>query len=678
MLRNITTLSTSQSTTISEEKNVILDLNGYTINSSTVKTFVNNGTLKIVDSSEEKQGSLIGTGVTLIENNNSLNIEKTTLSTLLTSPQVIDNKGTAIINNSTITAINTENGAINNEENAILKVTDSTISKTDTTGNTILNSGTATFDNTQFSFSYAYYGRGAFYNITNNATGNLTVTGGTYINSNGYFIRNYGIATINDLVVGSSGGDDDMYNSGGTLNLNNVDKSNSSSPVSNNNNGTVNIKGGSYSSNIGNNYGNLLNIRGAIIKTYYSAVSNNSSGTVNIEDTTIESQNNEAIYNSGTGIVNIKNSIVKTRYYSINNWSTGTINITGTSNITSTENYGIYNYSTGTINIGEKDGNVSIETPIITGKTYGIYNNNNNGIFNFYDGVIKGETGAIYGSVTEVEPGYKIVTNNVENLENATLILVGDDEKVAVLNGMNFTKLQDAINSASDSAESVITIYANITLDSNIVVPAGKNIKIYLNGYTITKGNYDFTGEGKVTLIEGTNTTNALASIIENVKEVLNIEDINKNIIIYEMDDGSKITSEKTYKLYKIVDNNKEEVKLKEEEIGKYNVENKEDEIRTVKGRIYINNLPKGNYELISNDNKKASFEITDTGKLVGKIKENINESKPVIVSAIAELIITIQTGTTYINYILIIIILLSIITSLYLVQKKTNKKYLS
>ena len=133
-----------------------------------------------------------------------------------------------------------------------------------------------------------------------------------------------------------------------------------------------------------------------------------------------------------------------------------------------------------------------------------------------------------------------------------------------------------------------------------------------------------------------------------------------------------------TYKLYKIVDNNKEEVKLKEEEIGKYNVENKEDEIRTVKGRIYINNLPKGNYELISNDNKKASFEITDTGKLVGKIKENINESKPVIVSAIAELIITIQTGTTYINYILIIIILLSIIASLYLVQKKTNKKYLS
>ena len=661
MLRNVTTLSTSQSTTISEEKNVILDLNGYTMNSGTEKTFINNGTLKIVDSSEEKQGNLIGSGITLIENNNSLTIDGTKLSTLLTTPQIIDNKGTATINNSTITAVNTENGTINNEENAVLKVTDSTISKTGTSRNNVRNSGIATFDNTKFnhniSSSYSYY------NIVNNSTGDITITGGIY--NNRYFIGNYGIATINDLVTSGS-----IVNSGGVLNLNNVN--NSGELENRDSGGTINITGGNYSSNIRNTYGDL-NISGSMIS---DGLSNSYSGVVTIKDSTITSSSTGI--SNGEGTINLINSTVSSKYYSISNHSTGIVNVTGASNITSTENYGIYNYSTGTINIGEKDGNVSIETPIITGKTYGIYNNNNNGIFNFYDGVIKGETGAIYGSVNEVEPGYKIVTNNVENLENATLILVGDDEKVAVLNGMNFTKLQDAINSASDSVESVITIYANITLDSNIVVPAGKNIKIYLNGYTITKGNYDFTGEGKVTLIEGTNTTNALASIIENVKEVLNIDDIKKNIIIYEMDDGSKITSEKTYKLYKIVDNNKEEVKLKEEEIGKYNVENKEDEIRTVKGRIYINNLPKGNYELISNDNRKASFEITDTGKLVGKIKENINESKPVIVSAITELIITIQTGTTYINYILIIITLLSIITSLYLVQKKTNKKYLS
>ena len=676
MLRNVTTLSTSQSTTISEETNVILDLNGFTMNSSTPKTFINNGTLKIVDSSEEKQGNLIGSGITIIENNNSLTIEETKLSTLLEAPQVIDNKGTTIINNSTISSVETKTGTINNEKNAILKAIDSSILKSGRNGNNIVNSGTATFDNIKFNLDNNYY-----YNINNKTTGNLIVNGGTY--SSGAFIYNQGIATINDLVdTHNYDGITDMRNYGGTLNLNNIDKSKSSSKVSNENDsknkGTINITGGNYSSVIYNSYGDL-NVSGATIKVSNdTALSNNSTGTVNIEDTVVESTDSVAIYNYSYGseiaVVNIKNSTIKAKRYGIENRNTGAINVTGTTSVTSTENHGIYNDSTGTITMGEKDENVSIETPIIIGKTYGIYNNNNNGIFNFYDGVIKGETGAIYGSVTEVEPGYKIVTNNVENLENATLILVGDDEKVAVLNGMNFTKLQDAINSASDSAESVITIYANITLDSNIVVPAGKTIKIYLNGYTITKGNYDFTGEGKVTLIEEANTTNALASIIENVKEVLNIDDIKKNIIIYEMDDGSKITSEKTYKLYKIVDNNKEEVKLKEEEIGKYNVENKEDEIRTVKNRIYINNLPKGNYELISNDNRKASFEITDTGKLVGKIKENINESKPVIVSAIAELIITIQTGTTYINYILIIITLLSIITSLYLMQKKINQ----
>ena len=332
----------------------------------------------------------------------------------------------------------------------------------------------------------------------------------------------------------------------------------------------------------------------------------------------------------------------------------------------------------GTIILGEKDSIVSLSTPIIYGEAYGISGNNTSGLY-FYDGIISSKSDPISIGIKELEPGYKVnISNNEDGTKLATLTPIGEEDRVAVINNINFSDLQSAINYAPDNATSNITIYANITLDSNIVVPAGKNINIYLNGYTITKGNYDFTVEGKVTLIEGTNTTNALASIIENVKEVLNIDDIKKNIIIYEMDDGSKITSEKTYKLYKIVDNNKEEVKLKEEEIGKYNVENKEDEIRTVKNRIYINNLPKGSYELISNDNRKASFEITDTGKLVGKIKENINESKPVIVSAIAELIITIQTGTTYINYILIIITLLSIITSLYLMQKKTNKKYLS
>ena len=123
---------------------------------------------------------------------------------------------------------------------------------------------------------------------------------------------------------------------------------------------------------------------------------------------------------------------------------------------------------------------------------------------------------------------------------------------------------------------SVITLYKDVTFESNITVPANKSIKLYLNGYILNKGSYDFTGEGKITVIDGT-STNALASIIENVKEVLNIGGIKKNIIVYEMDDGSAISSESTYKLYK--DN--EEVMLEEDAIGIYSVGNSNDEIRS-------------------------------------------------------------------------------------------------
>ena len=681
VLRNITILESSPDITIDSNKNITLELNGYTIN--TVKTFVNDGILKIQDSTEENNGKIDIYGVKFVENNNKITIEKVNLSSYNSSSSMINNNGTAIIKNSTM-------GSITNAKNATLQVSDSNTYSVENEGIAIINDSKSSY--------YSNYGNLKVNSVTL-SSGLYNYSGGTVEVSNGSlkFVKNdynnekgTSKIKIKDNSVISSSEDYLVYNYGsGTIDI--EDSTVSSGGTRNTAvynrtaKGTINLKNSvvqTFNNGVTANDGTLNIINSTVTSTNAPAVTLEGNNiTANIKSSsTIKSKNYAAIYSKKYGTINIEDSTIisESNGYTkavISNKDSD-INIKGNTNITSTTVSGIYIYGTGTVNIGEKDGNVSTETPIITGIDYGI--NNSTGVLNFYDGIITGKT-AISGGVNEIESGYKInIANNEDDTQSATLILAGDDEKVVVINNINFSDLQSAINYAPDNATSNITIYANITLDSNIVVPAGKTINIYLNGYTITKGNYDFTGEGKVTLIEGTNTTNALASIIENVKEVLNIDDIKKNIIIYEMDDGSKITSEKTYKLYKIVDNNKEEVKLKEEEIGKYNVENKEDEIRTVKGRIYINNLPKGNYELISNDNKKASFEITDTGKLVGKIKENINESKPVIVSAIAELIITIQTGTTYINYILIIIILLSIIASLYLVQKKTNKKYLS
>ena len=61
----------------------------------------------------------------------------------------------------------------------------------------------------------------------------------------------------------------------------------------------------------------------------------------------------------------------------------------------------------GTLKVGiNGDGNINISDPVIMGETYGIVNT---GTFKFYDGIIKGITDAISGSITEQELNSQIV-----------------------------------------------------------------------------------------------------------------------------------------------------------------------------------------------------------------------------------------------------------------------------
>ena len=332
--------------------------------------------------------------------------------------------------------------------------------------------------------------------------------------------------------------------------------------------------------------------------------------------------------------------------------------------------YGIQ-LSFGDIHLGEKDGVVNTTKPYIYGMINGI--DGNLSIY-FYDGCISGITSAFKGRIYETESGYKVVLNTDENgVQNATLSLVSDDERVAVMNGINFTDLQSAINAASDEEESIITLYANITLDSNITVPEGKNIKLYLNGYTITYGDYSFIQNGTLNIIESGTPSSLVASIINKVKDVLNISTNTKNIIIYEMEDGSKLSAEKTYKLYKESTEEYNVLKMeKEEEIGRYIIGNDIDELRTVKGRIYLNNLDSGKYKLVDNEGKEISFTITEEGKLEGNVMENYQtEDTKVSASAVAELILTIATGTAVGHYFILLTLISIIIILLYLMQRQ-------
>ena len=663
ILRDATFISSTKTFEVPESKNIIIDIKGYILTRANSTLLNNKGILEIKDSGQGEEGSktygkLENTGGIVINNSGSLDIDNIIINS---GENAITNTGTGTlkITNSTISASKWNFSAILAKDSSNIIVNSGTITgangiENNGTGKVTINDGTIKDSSSETNAPIKNTSSGTVEvnggtitawksGIINSGTGKIIINGGTLeIKDYGqYFSTIYntssGIIEVNNgKIIGYNG----IRNAKGTVTISDGNISATNALV-NETSGQATITGGNISGNTGIiNYG-MLNVSGGTIKGNNSAITN-SGGTVNIENVTL-SESNIGISNN-SGIVNIA------------------VNVTINAN-----NIGLSN--SGTINIGTKDGNVSTEMPIITGKTYGV-SNSDSGKVNFYDGIVSGETGAFYGTVNEVEPGYKIVTNKTDTLTSATLTLVGDDEKVAVLNGINFTSLQDAINSASDTNESIITLYKDVTFESNITVPANKNIKLYLNGYTLNKGSYDFTGEGKITVIDGT-STNALANIMESVKEVLNIEGIKKNIIIYGMDDGSAISSESTYKLYK--DN--EEVILEEDAIGIYSVGNSNDEIRSANNKIYINELPKGKYKLIGDNNKKVKFEIDESGKIIGKVKENTKETRKLVSTAVAELIIMIQTGIEKVNYIMIILTLLVTISSLLYIVKKTNVK---
>ena len=693
ILRNYTTLNTLDTITVAEDKSIILDLNGYKLEQNNENFLINNGTLKITDSSENSTNKIEMYADKLLENNGTLILDLLNIDIKTTITNVINNKSSLEIANSKIQNVSNSGGR-------------SVFAS---------NSGTLTLENTTIDFNYS----GSDTTVINNGT--LNVVGGNYKIFGGTLFRNNSIVNIKDgtytftywyesyysayLLYNTSNEDmtiDSMtvsspsngtkatsiYNAG-TSNTVNVINSNDQASTNNASTGTMIISGGTLAgvNNAGtmtvsnSTIGGIGNGNGTLdIKESTLSSISNAGGTTNVHSATV----NGSISSSGgtlniydinltgggtvySGTINIYGGTITSSYNAlVNSGYDGKLNIFGGTIISTSDSaQAILNSNAGTVTIGTKDGNVSTEMPVITGKTYGV-SNGGSGKLNFYDGIVSGETGAFSGTVNEVEPGYKIVTNKTDTLTSATLSLIGDDEKVAVLNGINFTSLQDAINSASDTNESIITLYKDVTFESNITVPANKNIKLYLNGYTLNKGSYDFTGEGKITVIDGT-STNALASIMDSVKEVLNIEGIKKNIIIYEMDDGSAISSESTYKLYK--DN--EEVMLEEDAIGIYSVGNSNDEIRSANNKIYINELPKGKYKLIGDNNKEVKFEIDESGKVIGNVKENTKETRKLVSTAVAELIIMIQTGIEKVNYIMIILTLLVTISSLLYIVKK-------
>ena len=182
------------------------------------------------------------------------------------------------------------------------------------------------------------------------------------------------------------------------------------------NHGTIRITNGTLTSSVD----------GAVLNNYPGATAYISGGNL-IGTSTLKGQ---AVYNkggtleiSGTAYLSSVSTNRPTVHHLDNNPNTAITRILG-GTIIGTSYYAVGNEKgANAVEIGSKDGNVSTTTPVIQSGTYGISSySNNDGRFKFYDGIIKGKTGAINNEatlITDVE-NYCEIGHSQETINNQT------------------------------------------------------------------------------------------------------------------------------------------------------------------------------------------------------------------------------------------------------------------
>ncbi|MBP3635347.1 MAG: InlB B-repeat-containing protein [Bacilli bacterium] len=628
--RNITNISTDSIVNIQRGKNITIDLNGKTITSSIEYYLMNNGELTLTDNTN--LGMIYSSNQKIILNNNILNINggvyksdynivlenSESAKMILTGGTItgtnnndstkISNLGYIKINGENVLITSRRSPAISN--NGTMDIYSGTISQLDEKNDIINNSGTLTL-----------YG------------GNITGTSGYSVVNSGTFEmkENASIGNIknNNIAIMDSSKINYIYNMKSlTINSSNI-------------------------SNINNSNGEAVISNSEIYKL------SNSSGNVQVNNSTITGE---------VSNYNFSSSLLLNNCITSNLSNTGNTIVIGGS-ITSNTKEAINN--SGILILGEKDGNIISDSPNVTGTTYGIVNT---GTFNFYDGIINGniDNGAINGLITEIEDGYKLVTNTDNNIISATLLPKGEDASVARIGSVNYKTLQDAINYAiNQSGTTDIILTADIVLDSDIVIDNNVKINIYLENHTITGGTV--IGDG-VNILDSSSSEGLLSSIINAIMGEKTI--IQKNIVIYQMDDGGNIYANNTYKLYKNIG---EEYKLisfeKTDSLGIYNNGNEISELYTANNKLILNNLSNGSYKLKDDSGRNLIFTITDEGKIIGNVREyKSSEEFKIISTAFAELIFTVQTGSSISLYPVLIILIILLLILAFIAQKQRKK----
>ena len=529
------------------------------------------------------------------------------------------------------------------------------------TGGLVSTTGALTIKNTSINFyqhesTSGFVGNNDAMYIGNATLDHVTMTGGQHIGGEDplKLIDIVGPSEITDSSINLIAKTRVLYN-GSTLNITNT---------------PINID------KAFENAGTLTLDNSDITVTNATGISN--SGTVNFVNSDVTVTNGTAISNSGRINFNTPTTVSTTKGNGI--YNTGQLTIPPAVSVTTQDGNGIYLEGNGKLIIGEMGGVPDQTDPHIEGSTYGVYNNSRTSEFEFYDGVLIGGQGpnAIYGGLTYVEGGYE--TENIldpnDNKYHEYLVLSASTVAVATVGTYTFSAnssispsraLQQAINHAIGDGQNVqvVNLVSNVDLvNDEVSITASSPVVINLNGHEIVTDS-THTVDSNISL----NTNNLGGSISRLLSDVFDISDSPKDIVIYELSDGSKLDTTKTYKLYR----DSKLVSLEKEEIGRYRYKGNDENLIPIRGRLYLDNLYKGNYKLESSDNKYIEFSIDSKGNISGNVTENTRNSSQTVAQAEseAELILTIQTGKERHYYWLLFIPILFIIGLLLIKNKK-------
>lgn len=180
------------------------------------------------------------------------------------------------------------------------------------------------------------------------------------------------------------------------------------------NNGTLTMTNGTLESN--QNHANIDNNPGGkLIITGGNIISTGNRGAIFNKGGTVEISGSAYIEASPSGAPDNFNFDRAT----INNLDKGVVTITGGTIIAKNQE-AITNVANSKLTIGVKDGNINTSSPLIVGKRNGIINL---ATLNYYDGIIKGGTATVSGTVTDIEtncqriPGTEVIDGDTYQTE---------------------------------------------------------------------------------------------------------------------------------------------------------------------------------------------------------------------------------------------------------------------